>query len=138
SFFPFSEFRKSDLTPPLPEGIQNLNSRLRVIAVVAGNDGQPVDQCGRGDLLVQWMLGVRYAQLSPQLCDIHIESEYVFFVFLQDHVEPGFEPGGLCAVTPMSNQFDAASQLADGDYRKIKRIAVFGRSLEEAPDAPVG
>ncbi len=55
--------------------VEQVHARSREVGGVPGHDSQSVDQCDCGNLLVQFVLGMRCAQSAPNLSGIAIEGK---------------------------------------------------------------
>jgi hypothetical protein len=88
---------------------------------IARDDGEAVHQRRRGDLLVERILGMWYAQPSPYLRDLLVEWQDRVGVITCDRAEPTRQASRLREVAAMADGFNALAQLADGDGREEQR-----------------
>ena len=67
----------------LCEWVQHAHPCLTKVCLVTGDDREIVDQGRRGNLFIQGVLWMWYAQVAPQLRDVCIDIQYKILVLAQ-------------------------------------------------------
>lgn len=79
-----------------------------------------MNQCDRGNLLVDRMFRVRRHQPSPHLSACLIEIQYPVGLPVHDQIKPFLEPPGLRQVTAALDAFEPAPDFSDRLDRNIE------------------
>ena len=97
--------------------IQCFHACSGVASDVARYDGEIMDQCDSGDLLIQGIFAVRHAKTAPNLGRLVIDRQNRIGKFARDSIEPAFQALGLKFLATMPNCVDDSPQFTDGHSR---------------------
>src|SRR5262245_34458842 len=104
---------------------------------VSRHDRQVVHERRSRDLLVEFVLRMRYPCAAPDLTRLNIESEDLVLIVAKNGSQPALQQLGLRRIAAMADQLDPSAQLADRDDRQVHRLVASGRLAQEGHNARV-
>src|SRR6266478_10038468 len=100
-----------------------------VVSCVPSHDDQVVDESRGGNLLVQGVFRVRYAQPPPDVSRVCLERQNRVAVLCRHPLQPTFESLGLRSIAAVSNAFYTLTQLTQRNHGRLGPAHLRGGSL---------
>jgi hypothetical protein len=107
------------------------------IADIARDDCEVMNQCRRGNLLIERIFRVRNAKATPNLRDFPVERQDRVAVLLDHEQQPALQSIGLLDVATVANLLYASTKFPNGNCRHVQGFIIKACFAEKRTDADV-